>query len=271
MSVAERLAVMRSGGPAHGMREIVAALALLTRIPVGRAPANATGAAAYGLVGALVGGVGALVLVLIGGTVPLLAAVLAIGAMALVSGAIHLDGLADTADALLAPDPTRAEAARKDPAIGSGGTVALIVVLAVQAGALLGLMTAAGALTAGLACVGAGAASRTLPVLAVRMAAGGAPQTGLGAWFAERVSGIDAIVAIVTAIFVTGLAGLLAGSLALPVGVTVGFVLAVGMVAWLLHARGQLDGDLMGATVELGFAAILGATAVAMSVAWPAH
>ena len=43
--------------------------------------------------------------------------------MAVVSGAIHLDGLADTADALLAPDPAAPRPLAQDPAIGSGGGV----------------------------------------------------------------------------------------------------------------------------------------------------
>jgi cobalamin synthase len=51
--------------------------------------------------------------------------------------------------------------------------------------------------------------------------------------------------------------------------VAVGFGLGLGLAVVLLRARGQLDGDLMGAIVELGTAAVLGATAVAMTVSWP--
>ena len=253
------------------MHEIVAALALLTRIPVGRSPADATGAAAFALVGALVGGLGAVVMVLLGGPVPTLAGILAIGTMALVSGAVHLDGLADTADALLAPDRTRAEAARKDPAIGSGGTAALILVLAAQVAALASLATGAGPVVAGLACIAAASASRTLPLVAVRIGAGVAPPDGLGAWFAERVAGIDTAIAITTAALVIGFASLLAGSWVLAIGLALGFALGVVVAAGLLRAREQLDGDLLGATVEIGLATILGPAAVTASVAWPAH
>jgi adenosylcobinamide-GDP ribazoletransferase len=253
------------------MREIVAALALLTRIPVGRSPADATGAAAFGLVGALVGGLGAIVIVLLGGSVPALAAILAIGAMALVSGGLHLDGLADTADALLAPDPARAEAARHDPAIGSGGTVALILVLAAQVASLASLAAGPGPVIAGLASVAAGAASRTLPLIAVGLGAGRVPPSGLGAWFAERVSRSDTAIAVTTAVLAIGVAGLLAGAWELAIGLGLGFALGVAGAAWLLRVRGQVDGDLLGATVEVGLAAMLGAAAVAASVAWPAR
>lgn len=260
---------MASWSGSRGAREIAAAFGMLTRIPVGRVGPDVTGAAAYALVGTVVGGLGAVPLVLLGGAVPALAAVLAVGTMALVSGGVHLDGLADTTDALLAPDPTRAETARKDPAIGSGGAVALILVLAAQVAAMASLVSDAGSVVAGLACVAGGAASRTLPVVAVLFRGDTPSGGGLGTWFADRVSGVDAATAITTTILVAGLTGALAGSTPLAIGVAIGFGLGLAMTGVLRHARGQLDGDLMGAIVELGFAAILGATAVTMTVSWP--
>jgi adenosylcobinamide-GDP ribazoletransferase len=259
---------LRRGAEAATL-EIAAAVAMLSRVQVGRSNTNATGAAAYGLVGALIGGLGGLVMAFLGGAVPILAAILAIATMTVVSGGIHLDGLADTADALMAPDPARAEAARKDPAIGSGGAAALILVLAAQVAALASLAADASPVIAGLACVAAGAASRTIPVVAVLMRGRMARRGGLGTWFADRVSGMDAAAAITTTVLVAGLTGALAGSVALAIGVSIGFGLGVASAAVLLRARGQLDGDLMGAVVELGLTATLGAAAVAMAVHWP--
>lgn len=279
MKVEDRPVTPRARRSAHGVSDVAAALAaalaMLTRIPAGRSSGDATGAAAYGVVGALVGAVGLIPLVVLGGAVPPLAAIVAIGAMAVVSGGVHLDGLADTADALLAPDPTRAEAARKDPAIGSGGATALILVIAAQVAALASLVTEAGPLVAGLACVAGGAASRALPVALVRMRGGAAVRSGLGSWFADRVGRADVLLAVAGVAGVTIAAGLLDGSVVVPAAVTVGsaFGLAAGLalVAW----RGQLDGDVFGATVELGFAAILGVAAVAatgsLTVTWPAR
>ncbi len=122
--------------------------------------------------------------------------------MAVASGAVHLDGLADTTDALLARDAAQAEIARKDPAIGSGGVVALIVVLAIQVAALASLAVLpgdSGPVVAGLACVSAGAVSRALPVVVVLLRGDAIGRVGLGAWFAERVGVLDGISAAVSA------------------------------------------------------------------------
>jgi hypothetical protein len=37
----------------------------------------------------------------------------------------------------------------------------------------------------------------------------------------------------------------------------------------LVRTRRQVDGDVLGATVELGFAAVVGAVAIAMAMTWP--
>ena len=77
------------------------------------------------------------------GPAALLAAVLVLGYLALATRGLHLDGLADTADALGVHGGhdderarARALAAAGDPAVGALGVVALVLVLAVQAGAL---------------------------------------------------------------------------------------------------------------------------------------
>ena len=141
MSVRDRPGIARPRTATSGVGTIRAALSMLTRIPVGAADDDDTGAAAYGLVGALVGAIAAIPVALLAGAAPTLAAIVAVGTLAIVSGGLHLDGLADTADALLAPDRIRAEAARKDPAVGSGGVVALVLVLAAQVAALASVMT----------------------------------------------------------------------------------------------------------------------------------
>src|ERR1700730_3975956 len=96
------------GSPMPVVESLVAAVGFLTRVPV-RATDPARGAALFPVIGA---GIGAVT----GGTtyglaqfLPALAAAgiaLAIGA--LLTGALHLDGLADTADALGARTRDRA-------------------------------------------------------------------------------------------------------------------------------------------------------------------
>lgn len=68
---------------------------------------------------------------------PLVAAVLAVTADAAVTGMLHLDGLADTADGLLPPlDRERRLAVMKAPDVGAFGVTALVVVLALRVAAL---------------------------------------------------------------------------------------------------------------------------------------
>lgn len=65
---------------------------------------------------------------------PWLGAVLTLAAWAFITGALHLDGLSDLADAMGAAhgDPERFHAVLKDPHIGTFGTVTLVVQLATK-------------------------------------------------------------------------------------------------------------------------------------------
>src|SRR5258705_12893498 len=140
--------------------EVLAAIAFLTRVPVRAPPREVTGAAAFGLVGCLVGIAGAAALLLVGERAPLAAGGLAVTALAFVSGAFHLDGLADTADALAAPSPEAARRARRDPRVGAAGAAAIAVTVLVDASLLASIVASAGRLTAALACLIAAAGSR---------------------------------------------------------------------------------------------------------------
>jgi adenosylcobinamide-GDP ribazoletransferase len=241
-----------------------AALALLTRLPVGTTDGTVRGAAAFPLVGALVGLVGAVPLVLgVAAGELVLASVLALGAMAVLTGALHLDGLADTADALLAPDPTRAERARKDPAVGPGGAVALILVLATEGIAISSVGASAGGAVAGAALIVAACVSRTLPVLAITLARPRVEQAGFGGWFAARVRTPDAVVAIVLAAVVTVGLTVVTRSAAVAAGGLVGAALGLAFAGVIVRGRRQLDGDGMGAIIELTMAAALVVAAVA--------
>ena len=183
--------------------------------------------------------------------------------MAVLTGVLHLDGLADTADALVAPDRGAAERARKDPAIGPGGVVALLFVLAIQVAALTSLAYWGGGLLAGAALIVGATAARTAPVLAVQIMPGRVPATG-------SPGGSLAALARSTASSRSSsprpsrsswrLRWLLPWWLSVE---SVG-VLAGVAIAWVIGSlRGQLDGDGLGAIVELTLAAALIAVAFA--------
>lgn len=119
---------------------LVVAFSLLTRLPLpGRwqspepAPDLQSRAALfYPLVGAVIGGLMVLSYVVmpdkIGVTVH---ATLLVGLWTWLTGALHLDGLADSADALAAAhkDPSRFQSVLKDPRLGTMGVCALVMVL----------------------------------------------------------------------------------------------------------------------------------------------
>ena len=258
-----RRPAVRAGSVARGVATVRAAVALLTRLPVRPTDAEASGASAFPLVGVLVGLCGAVPLGLLGTSQPMLAGLLAIALTTVLTGALHLDGLADTADALLAPNPVQAERARKDPAVGSGGVVALILILGIEVVALGGLATSAGVAVTVAAFVVASVVARTLPVVAVVLAPQRADAAGFGGWFAARVRPVDAVVAVLFASLVGVAAAILAGSPAVvALGGCVGAAAGLAGAAIIVRGRGQLDGDGLGAIVELTVAANLAAAAI---------
>lgn len=268
------------------MRTLLAAVGLLTRIRV-RVPAApaavptsapgptdslpvpaavATGAAAFPLVGALIGAMAGVVCMVIGPAEPTVAACLAVGTMALVSGGLHLDGLADTVDALLAPDPLRAEAARTDPAIGAGGAIALVVVIGTQIAALAAIVgtAPAGPWLAAWALVVAAAIGRATPVVGAIAARGllpaGAP--GFGSWFRAQVGVRDAAVAALSTVAVVVLAVVATGQAGLAIGAALGAAVGLAILVAIARRRSGLDGDGFGATIELAVAGVLVVIAV---------
>lgn len=238
------------------MSSVRRAVALLTRFPVATAETDTPGAAAFGLVGAGVGLIGAIPLALVAGPLgePWIGAVAAVAAMAVVTGALHLDGLADTADAVMARDAEAAERARKDPHLGTGGVVALVLVITAGIVALSSLATpgTADAIRGGLILVAVASASRVAPIL-VTLSLGRlrpAATTRLGGWFADRVTFADALVAIVSMALIALALGLIGGPVITIAAIS---TLLAGCVAGaiIVALRGGLDGDGMGALIEL--------------------
>jgi adenosylcobinamide-GDP ribazoletransferase len=239
--------------PGASLRAGAGALTFLTRVPLGRyvavdAADVARGAVAFPLVGAGVGAVaGGVALAADQALPPLVSAALAVAAAALVTGAMHLDALADTADALGASTRDQALAIMRDSRIGSFGAVALALDLLVKVGCVAALVDGEHVLAA---LVAAGALSRatSLP-LAVALPyprAGGGVLTG-------RVSPVAASAAVVLA---TALALLVWWSTGLWLVVTaaaVGAVLGFWFRSWL----GGATGDCLGAATELCETAVL--------------
>ena len=136
-------------------------MAFLTVIPVaaaGGASGERLGRAYFPAVGALLGLLAGVVFLLAAAvTTPLLAAVAATAVLAVLTGALHLDGLADAADGLFGGgDLSRRLEVMRDSRVGSFGLVAVVLVLLGDVAALAA-MTPVRAL---IALVIAGAVSR---------------------------------------------------------------------------------------------------------------
>jgi adenosylcobinamide-GDP ribazoletransferase len=243
-------------------RPAVAAVAFLTRIPVGRLVAVdgrdvARGAWLFPLVGGAVGGASGLVADVVVDWLPALAAgALAVGVAALLTGALHLDALADATDALGAKSREHALEIMRDHAIGAFGATALVVVCVLDA-ALFGALAEGG--DAALAGLAAGAAGRA----AMLPAAYALPYARPGAGQGRVVEDLGAVAVVVGV--------LLAVALALPAGVAglwaVGAAALAATVLTLFAARrlGGVTGDVLGAISKLAETAALVAAAAAFT------
>ena len=233
------------------LRAGAGAVSFLTRIPVGSrvelgAEDVARGAVLFPVVGA---GLGALVGLTVVGLdarlSALLAAALAVAVEAVLTGAIHLDALADSADGLGAASRERALEIMREPTIGAFGAVALLVDLLVKTAALAAVAVGPRAL---LAVAAAYALGRAAPLALgwalpyARMEGGsGSVLTG-GAGEVSRAIGVG--LGIGLAVAALGLRGI-----ALVAAAAIGAA-AVGLLA--RRRLGGVTGDVLGASAELG-------------------
>jgi adenosylcobinamide-GDP ribazoletransferase len=120
----------------RALRSLVAAIAFFTRIPTGgRAYPSDLAAALPWLpaLGLFFGGAGSLIALGCGQGAPRLAALLVVAVWALLSGGLHLEGLADVCDALGAS--RRGEEAyriMKDPHTGAYGVIGVVLIVVAQ-------------------------------------------------------------------------------------------------------------------------------------------
>jgi cobalamin 5'-phosphate synthase/cobalamin synthase len=256
------------------MTALLAALGLLTRMPIRRAfseSAVARATAFYPLVGAAIGASQAAVLwvavawlpapAVTGGASRVPSMVLAVCLVALavwITGAIHVDGLADTFDGF-GGGRSREQvlAIMRDPRVGAYGTVAIVVLLLLKVACLDELIQRRAA---------------TIPLL-VAPIAGRWAMAALGWWlpYARADGGLGAVargsvagrgLAIATASSTVLLAALAGWRAAVFGTIAVGVTLVTGRA--YRRRIGGFTGDTLGATGELTEAAVwLAATGLA--------
>ena len=200
-----------------------------------------------------------------GGSAPrrLLAAALAIGVLALLTGGLHLDGLADTADGLGSRRPRdEALAIMRRSDVGPFGVVALLFTVLVQ-------VTALATVTAGWPGVAALAVAavtgRTAVVLATGPGSPAARPDGFGALVAGATSArarITAVAVLLAAAAATAAAWGWYPAARAVIAVLAGLC-AAGLLRRLAVRRlGGMTGDVFGALVEVSSAMVLLALAL---------
>jgi len=237
-------------GATKALRALAAAISFLTVLPVARRVALdgadvARGSVLFPVVGAAIGALTGAIAWGLGDQVPpLLAAVVAVAAGAAVTGALHLDGLADCADSYGGRTPEDRLRIMRDHTIGTYGASALLLDLLVRVSVLAALAGTRDALLVAAAAGGIGRAGGPLLAAALPYAQ---TRPGAGEALSAHPSTTRAVIATVVGAVVA----------AACVGVDAWAVLVVTAIVVPLAGRsarnrlGGVTGDVMGATAEL--------------------
>ena len=247
---------------AHEMRLFLIALQFLTRIRIKRIepfPEDWLPRCAkyMPLVGALVGGATGVVIAVAAAVFPApVPIVIGLIASVLLTGALHEDGLADTADALGGgADRERCLQIMKDSRIGTYGVLAIVAVLALKATSLdaIGPVANIGVLIAAYA---GGRLAAVLAMTALPYAGGDNVKVSRSP---VRMRGMELVLAVAS-FFAIGFVVMNAGIFA--ASTVAAFVPAAGMALFAHRKIGGYTGDILGAVEQ-----IYEATFIAMAAA----
>lgn len=236
--------------------EFCRAAAFLTRLPLTPPPEQATAPLAesswaFPLVGLVIGLLSGLAYALAAWLhlPPLAAALIALGLGVWLTGGLHEDGLADTADAIGGGEREARLAIMRDSRIGSFGVLALIFSVGLRAACLAGIGIAGGVIAALIAAHAVGRGFLPLMLRALEPAR----SDGLGAeagkparTVAWAAFGLAALIALFALDFLPGLSALIAA--------------AAAMSARAVLAQRQLGGytgDVLGAVEQVGETVVL--------------
>lgn len=227
-----------------GMRGLQAAVGLLTTIPVPDAIDPRLGIPFFPVLGTALGGIVALVAYACGGVMgwPMGGAVLAVLVMTLLTGALHVDGLADAADACGVYGVPEKLRVMRDPHVGSFGVAAIVLTLFFKIASIQALIQHASFWWMVLPL----AMSRTAQVLTLA-ALPYIRDAGKGKLFADATRPHHAVMAVLWTVV---LGWVLMQVLSLWVLAGVSLVLVALLLA-IKRVYGGITGDLIGAVSEL--------------------
>jgi adenosylcobinamide-GDP ribazoletransferase len=244
----------------NGSREFLNALRFLTIVPVPSSDAASAPdwlsrcAKYFPVVGIGVGLASAAVLLLAGRIWgPVVASLLAVAASIAVTGALHEDGLADTADGLGGGSSVEKRLAiMKDSRIGAYGTLALAFSLSLRVTALADMLP----WTAAAALVAAHAAARVTPAFVINALPYAGDAAAMKVSYADAsVSAHDrrfALVVVLCALLPLAFVSIWS----VIAGLLLGAALAAGVALWARQRINGYTGDVLGAIeqmFEIGF------------------
>ncbi len=233
------------------MKGLISAIQFITAIPLGRKPVFEPRAMIpfFPVVGLILGGMIALFdFVALHFWPVYVVAVLDVVLLVVLTGALHLDGLGDTADGLYGRRP-RDDALKimKDSRIGVMGLVAIVCALAVKWAGLSGLET-----HRTLFIIIIPAFARASMIFGMYFLEYGRPGGGTGYPFFEKPLDKKAFVYMALPITLCAFAGLRAIVLLLSFALITG-----GMIYFYQKRMGCITGDMIGAMVEITEAGLL--------------
>ena len=246
------------------VEELRSASVFLTRVPArligvdaARIPDFRHGARVFPVVGAIVGAAGGIVLVVAMaiGIPAWVAAALAIGATVLLTGGLHEDGLADTADSFGGATTEKKLEIMDDSRVGAYGALALVFSVLIRVAAL-GAIATTGPFRAAFALVAAEAVARAALVRlwhdlpAARMG-GLADDTGPP----DQNAMLVALAAAAVIVIVVGVPSV--GFWATIVGAVLAAVTTYAMIRLTARTLGGRTGDTLGATEQAAVVAFL--------------
>ena len=238
--------------PAGWLADLQVALGFLTRLPVGAAGSLANAAWTFPLVGLLVGAVAALVFAAARAlSLPHeVGAILAVAAAIALTGALHEDGLADTADGFGGgKERWQRLAIMRDSRIGSYGVIALVLSLLLRVAAIAAL-PGPGRVAAALIAAHVLSRAALVPVLRSEPLA---RDDGLAAGVGRppaAVANVALALAALLALLFLGISTAIAA--ALVVAAT-----TLGLARLARRQIGGQTGDVLGAMQQVGEAGVL--------------
>jgi adenosylcobinamide-GDP ribazoletransferase len=262
-------------GGAHGgiiaraIARVLASLRFFSRLPIPifafeadpHAPLDLSrGVVPVVIAGAIIGSAGSVVVVAAAaaGLPPLLATLLGLATLSLVTGAMHEDGLADTADGFWGGRTAeRRLDIMRDSRVGSFGVMAIVIVFSLRAVALAAVFEHGGVYAAAVAMIAVAATSRVAALIPLWLLPA-ARRDGAAA-AAVAPSGASTIAATIAALVLAAILYRIAG---LPVQAAAFGLAAAFAAAWAIAriAKAKIGGhtgDVAGAAQQLGETAML--------------